>query len=131
MPRSLDPKKPIVFVLASDIDKPKETQPRFIGHHLDKRAGMELLDAFQCLQVLMAEQTGVIERLKKVDTAATAALMLCLDGWENMIDPSTGEHMEFNEKNLSRVLQLDEQMEALSHWMETFVASVDDKKKSE
>jgi len=83
MPRSLDPSSRLTMVLACDVDKPKESQPRIFARTLTLNQQRKLM--------------GVMEQMHKAESAsdkisaALDAAEICLIGWENMTDPETGE----------------------------------------
>lgn len=123
MPRSLDPNNKLTFVLACDMDKPKETQPRIFARTLTVNQQRHLMTSMQGMRTEGGPET-------KIDAALDAA-EVCLLGWENMIDPVTSEAIPFSRQAIGDVLTLDEMVEVFEAVTSAAVPSVDDKKKSE
>lgn len=115
MPRSLDPGSRVVFVLASDADKPKASQPRFIGRTLTVRQTRDLVAA-------MEELRSADDAVAQID-AATDAVETLIVGWENMVDPDTGEAIPFSSDALADILSLDEMIEIMSNMADGFPRS--------
>jgi len=123
MPRSLDPSSRLTMVLACDVDKPKETQPRIFARTLTLNQQRKLMAAMDSMK-----------RAEKADDKIGAALdaaEVSLIGWENMIDPQTGESIAFTRDNIGEVLSLDELIEVFGAVTSMTTPSADDKKKSE
>lgn len=122
MPRSLDPRSRLTLVLASDLDKPADVQPRIYARTLTLNQQRQLMVA--------------LERLKgndataKLDAAIDAA-MICLSGWERMIDPETGDEIPFSRETIGDVLSIEELGEIFEAVTSAVTLSADDKKKSE
>lgn len=116
MPKSLEPNSRLVFVLACDADKPKETQPRIFGKSLTISGQRKLMG------LLSKMQSG--DRDAMIDAALDAA-ELCLTGWENM------NGIEFSRDAIEQVLSLEELTEILSHVSDSGKASGEEQKKSE
>ena len=123
MPRSLDPSSRLTMVLACDVDKPRETQPRFFARVLTYTPQHELAKLLESLR----HGGPVSEKFPEILKGA----MLCLSGWENMTSPTTGEPLLFSEEAVKQVLLLDEMIEIIVAISGGNKASVDDKKKSE
>lgn len=123
MPKSLDPGSRVVFVLASDADKPKSTQPRFIGRTLTVRQTRELIAAMDGLR-------NADDAATQID-AATAAMQACITGWENMVDPGTGKPIPFSSEALADVLSLEEMIEIMNALASGRTLTVDEQKKSD
>lgn len=118
MPRRTDPGSRLTLVLACDIDKPKETQPKFFGRVLSVRQSEELL--------AKRNQEG-----GKSISSAVDMVMMFLTGWENMTCPDTGESLAFSADNLKEVLTMEELLEVLDFATGTIKPSAGDQKKSE
>jgi len=116
MPRSLDPNSRLTMVLACDVDKPKETQPRIFAKMPNLNQQRKLISVIGILQ----SGGDVGEQFD----AATDAAMMCLTGWENIPLP-------FTRDNIGEVLCLEELMEVFSFLIGETKAEPDDKKKSE
>jgi hypothetical protein len=123
MPKSLDPNSKLTFVLACDVDKPIETQPRIFARVLTINQQRKLVASMQSMR-------------SDGDTAATfeAALdaaEICLVGWQNMIDPATGEPIPFSRDTIGDVLTVDELVEVFDAVIGSTKPSAGDQKKSE
>lgn len=118
MPRRTDPNSRLTLVLAGDIDKPKESQPKFFGRVLSVRQSEELMDK-------RSEDGG------KSISAAVKMAMMFLTGWENMTSPDNGEPLEFSAENLKEVLTMAELLEVLDFATGSISPTGDDQKKSE
>lgn len=116
MPKSLDTTDRIVFVLASDADKPKATQPRLIGQVLTLGRQRKLMASIKRMQAAKDPD-------EQID-AALDAVEICLSGWENF-------GQEYSREALVDVLTLNEIREVIDSIVETFTADGDDLKKSE
>ena len=123
MPRSLEPNSRLVFVLACDQDKPKETQPRLIGRTLTLGKQRGLLRAMDSLRSASTAD-------ERIDTALDAA-MVVLTGWENMVDTDTGQAIPFSRESLQDVLCIEEIIEVLEFAAIGGRLNADDRKKSE
>jgi hypothetical protein len=123
MPRSLDPSSRLTMVLACDVDKPKETQPRIFARTLTLNQQRKLMTAMDAMKKAEAPED-------KIEGALNAA-EVCLTGWENMIDPQTGNSIPFTRENIGDVLSLDELIEVFGAVTAMATPSADDKKKSE
>lgn len=107
------------MALACDIDKPRETQPRIFARTLTLNQQRKLMAA--------------MERMKgdgKIDAALDAA-EICLTGWENMTDPTTGQTIVFSREAIGDVLSIEELAEVFTAVSGAGKTSADDKKKSE
>lgn len=123
MPRSLDPNNRLTFVLACDLDKPKETQPRIFARTLTINQQRRLMSA-------MHEMRDDGGPASKIDAALDAA-EVCLVGWENMIDPATNQEIAFSREAIGDVLTIDEMVEVFEAVISAGTPTADDKKKSE
>lgn len=121
MPRSLDPSSRLTMVLACDVDKPKETQPRIFARTLTLNQNRKLIAAMERMR---ADSAG-----DKIDAGLDAA-EICLTGWENMIG-SDGKEIPFGREAIGDVLSIEELTEVLAFVAGAGSPTVDDKKKSE
>jgi len=123
MPRSLDPSARLTMVLACDVDKPKESQPRIFARTLTLNQQRKLM--------------GVMDQMHKAESAtdkisaALDAAEICLVGWENMTDPNSGQAIVFCRETIGDVLSLEELVEVFGAVTSAATPSGDDKKKSE
>ena len=122
MPRSLDPSSRLTFVLACDVNKPRETQPRIFARTLTLNQQRRLMLAMGQMKTANADE--------KIDAAINAA-EVCLIGWENMNDPETGQPILFSRDTIGDVLSIDELIEVFNAVTSASVPGADDKKKSE
>ena len=116
MPKSLDTTDRIVFVLASDADKPRDVQPRLIGQVLTLSRQRKLMAAVKQMQQLKDADEQI--------EAALDAVEVCLSGWENF-------GREYSREALCEVLTIAEIREVIDAIVTTFTADGDDLKKSE
>lgn len=123
MPRSLDPSARLTIVLASDLDKPPETQPRFYAMHLTANQQRRLAVGMEQMKAATTPEQKIM--------AAINAAMICLVGWENMVDPVTGADIPFNADTLGDVLDVEELAEVIGFVASASTATPADKKKSE
>lgn len=123
MPKSLDPSSRITMVLACDLDKPKETQPRIFARTLTLNQQRRLMEAMGRMRSC--------EQAEDKLTAALDAAEVCLLGWENMTDPHSGDPIAFSRDAIGDVLSIDELVEVFDAVSSTSTASAADKKKSE
>jgi len=121
MPRSLDPSSRLTMVLACDVDKPRETQPRIFARTLTLNQQRKLIAAMDRMR---------LESGDKIEAALDAA-EICLTGWENMTDPTTGQTIPFCRESIGDILSIDELAEVFGAVMQAGTASAADKKKSE
>ena len=121
MPKSLDPSSRLTMVLACDLDKPRETQPRIFARTLTLNQQRKLMAA-------MDRMRNTADG--KIDAALDAA-EVCLSGWENMIDPATGQAIVFSRESIGDVLSIDELAEVFGAVMTAGSASASEKKESE
>lgn len=121
MPRSLDPASRLTMVLACDVDKPKDTQPRIFARTLTLNQQQKLMAAMGRMK---SEPNDKIE-------AAIDAAEICLTGWENMVDPETKEMIPFSRETIGDVLTIDELVEVFNAVTSAGSATAGDKKKSE
>ena len=121
MPRSLDPSSRLTMVLACDVDKPRETQPRIFARTLTLNQQRNLMAAMSRMQTASAGE--------KIDAALDAA-ELCLTGWENMTGQN-GEAIQFSRDAIGDVLSMEELAEVFSAVSGAGKASASEKKESE
>lgn len=122
MPRSLDPSSKLTMVLACDVDKPQETQPRIFARNLTLKQQREMMVALKAMQ-------SADNPVAKLDAALDTA-EICLTGWENMTDPDTGEDIVFSRDAIADVLSMEELAEIFGFITNTTQATPEDKKKS-
>lgn len=123
MPRSLDPSSRLTLVLACDVDKPREQQPRFYARCLTLNQQRQLLTTVEAMQAATSPTA-------KMDAALDAAA-LCIVGWENMTDPATGQPLTFSREAIGDVLSMQELAEVFDAVTTASTTTADDKKKSE
>jgi hypothetical protein len=121
MPRSLDPSSRLTMVLACDVDKPKESQPRIFAKTLTLNQQRKLIAAMDRMR---------LEAGDKIEAALDAA-EICLTGWENMTDPTTGKAIPFSRDTIGDVLSIEELVEVFNAVTAAGSATAIDKKKSE
>ena len=121
MPRSLDPSSRLTMVLACDVDKPRETQPRIFARTLTLNQQRKLMAAMSRMQTASADE--------KIEAALDAA-EICLTGWENMTDHS-GVAIIFSREAIGDVLSMEELAEVFAAVSGAGRASVSEKKESE
>ena len=121
MPRSLDPSSRLTMVLACDVDKPRETQPRIFARTLTLNQQRKLMAALSRMQTASADE--------KIDAALDAA-EICLTAWENMTSQN-GEAIKFSREAIGDVLSMEELAEVFSAVSSSGRASVSEKKESE
>ena len=115
MPRSLDPTSKITMVLAADVDKPAESQPRIFAKSPTLNQQRKLVSLLSSL-----DDGGIVEKFDAIIDAAA----VCLTGWENI-------PIEFSRDAIGDVLNLEELVEVFSFLVSSSVPTADDKKKSE
>ena len=120
MPRSLDPNSKISFVLACDVDKPEAVRPVIYGQPLSLSQQRRLGKALEGMRLTDADARF---------EAALDAADVCLIGWKNMIDPTTGEQIPFTRENVGEILDASELAEIFNAIMSDAKASMEDKKK--
>lgn len=123
MPRSLEPNSLLTMVLACDVDKPDEVQPRIFARTLTLNQQRKVMRAMRTMQAASDDPEKVID-------AALDAAEVCLTGWENMNDPVTGEPIPFTRETIGDVLAIDEMIEVFDAVVSSGQATGDDKKKS-
>lgn len=121
MPKLLDPESKIRLVLDGDVGKSPE--PAFFSRPLSVASFRRTVE---CLQ-------GVAENAADSKNAAAVFDFLRerITGWENMIDPETGERLQFSHEKLEEILALDEAVELVSKISAGGRLSTDERKKSE
>jgi uncharacterized Rossmann fold enzyme len=123
MPKSLDPNSRLTFVLACDVDKPIETQPQIFARVLTINQQRKLVASMQSMRT-DGDTAATFE-------AALDAAEICLVGWQNMIDPATGEPIPFSRDTIGDVLTVDELVEVFDAVIGSTKPSAGDQKKSE
>jgi len=123
MPKSLDPNSKLTFVLACDVGKPIETQPRIFARVLTINQQRKLVASMQSMRT-DGDTAATFE-------AALDAAEICLVGWQNMIDPTTGDPIPFNRDTIGDVLTVDELVEVFDAVIGSTKPSAGDQKKSE
>lgn len=121
MPRSLEPNSRLVFVL--ECDKDKSLQPRAFGRTLSISQSRKLINVMSSLR-----EASTIDA--KLDASIDAAMSV-LSGWENMIDPDTGQEIPFSRESLADVYSIEELIEILNLASGDGRLSADERKKSE
>lgn len=121
MPKSLDPSSRLTMVLACDLEKPKETQPRIFARTLTLNQQRKLMAAMSRMQTASADE--------KIDSALDAA-ELCLTGWENMTGQD-GTAIQFSREAIGDVLSMEELAEVFASVSGAGKASASEKKESE
>jgi len=124
MPRSLDPNSRLTFVLACDVDKPRESQPRIFARTLTLNQQRKLMRAMASLRGAGGDPDLQID-------AALDAAEVCLTGWENMADSATGEPIAFSREAIGDVLSIDELVEVFEAVIGSAKPTEDDQKKLE
>lgn len=122
MPKSLDPSSRLTMVLACDLEKPKETQPRIFARTLTLNQQRKLMAAMSRMQTASADE--------KIEAALDAA-ELCLTGWENMVHPNSGHDIPFTREHIGDVLSMEELAEVFASVSVSGKASASEKKESE
>ena len=109
------------MVLACDVDKPRETQPRIFARTLTLNQQRKLMAAMGRMQAASADE--------KIDAALDAA-EICLTGWENMTGQND-EAIPFSREAIGDVLSMEELAEVFSAVSSSGRASTSEKKESE
>lgn len=122
MPRSLDPSSRLTLVLACDVDKPVEVQPRLYARCLTLNQQRKLIDAIEGLR---DSESAAAKMESALDAAA-----ICLVGWENVSDPVTQQPIPFSREAIGDVLSIQEIIEIFEAVIGASVPSPEDKKKS-
>jgi len=110
------------MVLACDLDKPRETQPRIFARTLTLNQQRKLMAA-------MSRMKDAENPEDKIASAIDAA-EVCLIGWENMTDPETGKAILFSRETIGDVLSIDELVEVFDAVTSAGTLAAGDKKKS-
>ena len=118
MPFVVDPGAIHRIVLAADENK--TPQPAFLYRHLSFRKFAE----FEALRSSIGKE-DLSESIRK----QFAALADGLVGWENLVDPATGQPIAFDAEKMPDVLTISEAQEILMKRLTGAVPSVEDKKK--
>ena len=121
MPLVLEPNRTFPVVLEIDENKP-DPKPTFYFRYLNGREWREVAE----LSDRMFAATSGAEAIDKV----YESLAKGLTGWENMVDPTTGELIPFDVKDLDRIVTLTEAHELMEKFRNQGIGA-DDKKKSE
>jgi len=103
---------------------------------LDEDKGLEPQPAFLCRSVAMLEHQEIAEHVNHQDTKTIAdyfesnvkAVMKVCVGWENIVDPVTGEEIEFSETAMQKVCTAKEVMEVLRKALFNDTLKSDEKK---
>lgn len=103
------------MVLACDVNKPHETQPRIFAKQPTLNQQRKLISVISDLQ-----KNSIGEQLDAILDAAS----MMLTGWENI-------PLEFTRENIGEVLNLEELVEVLSFLVSASATTPADKKKSE
>ncbi len=120
MPLLLDANSTFPIVLKTDEDKTRDIQPRFIARVFSKRKWKEvatLSDRFE-------EAAGGAD----VMVVVTAIFEQGLVGWENMIDPETGEEIQFSLDRAEDILTSLEAVELMQKIVAQRITLPDKKK---
>ncbi|HEW78612.1 MAG TPA: hypothetical protein ENH34_01405 [Phycisphaerales bacterium] len=115
MPLALEPNQTFKVVLESDKSKPKEEQPYFEFRFLSGRKWKELT------RKKIGKSKDGADALDKLFELLKSGLT----GWGNMIDPDTGKSIDFDLKNLDRLLTMSEAGELLIKFQNQAVESND------
>lgn len=122
MPRALEPNQRFSVVLDFDKAKPEDQQPRFWFRALSLRDYRALYSKVEALEE--SENTD----------QAYQRMMECLSfglvGWENMVDPQTGEEIAFDIDTLPDIVDPFETRELVYAMAHQNRVSVEDKKNS-
>lgn len=121
MPRALEPNQRFPYVLQFDRDKPEGEQPTFWFRSLSMREWKTLARLYDAL-----DQDNVVKRLDDV----IAAIRIGLVGWNNLIDPDTGEQIPYAPDELERLIDPFEANELFEALVGQNRATADDKKNS-
>jgi hypothetical protein len=124
MQKSLDPNMQQTFVLASDIDKDYEVQPRFAVRTLKINQMRKLMKSMQDMRAASGDPD------KLFDSALDAA-EICIAGWKNVRHPETDEPLEFSREHIGEVFSIDELAELFDVVVSSSKPSAGDQKKSE
>lgn len=103
---------------------------------LDEDEDVEPQPYFVCRSVSMDQHRKIAETIDRqnVDTVEeyfnsnVEALLLVVVGWENIVDPSTNEKIEFSEPAVRKVLTAKEVMELLRKALFNDAVSLEEKK---
>lgn len=121
MPIACDPEQTVWISLAVDADKPEPERPQFRCRYLTaaqvRRVGTLINDAIEA---------GADSKAAKM---VAEAVLLGVNGWRNMTDPS-GEPLEFDPERLSDILTVTEQFELAGLTVSETRLSEYDRKKS-
>lgn len=121
MPSALEPGLRQRIVL--DGDKGKDREPAFFARSLSIRDFREIVGTLTKIK-------NATNKVELLDTALTGVCrVIC--GWENMIDPQTGDEIEFSQDALQGIVTVEEAVELLSHCIRANTLSEDERKKSE
>lgn len=103
------------MVLACDVDKPANIQPRIFAKALTLNEQRRIIALLESMA-----SGGMAEKFDAMLDAAA----VCLTGWENI-------PVEFSRNAIGDVLNLEELVEVFSFLVSQTTPSADDKKKSE
>lgn len=124
MPILFDPEHVIRIVLDSDTDKPNP--PTFLYRATSWRETLGLAQKYDDLPSVV-EKSGAEAGFDLVAQLATTGLV----GWENMVDPATGQAVPFDRDALLDILTMPELGELIAKVQNARRLSGEDRKKSE
>lgn len=124
MPILFDPEHVIRIVLNSDADKPNP--PTFLYRVTSWRETLGLAQKYDNLPSVV-EQSGAEAGFELVAELAMTGLV----GWENMVDPATGQAVPFDREALLDILTMPELGELIAKVQNARRLSGEDRKKSE
>lgn len=122
MPIALEPGLTFKIVLDWDAEKSESIQPRTIVRALSGRCHARLADAYDGIGkhvTTSAIQEDLVNALKPV-----------IAGWENMIDPTTGQAIEYSPDKLLDVFNTNELMELIIKTLKAGRMAANEKKES-
>lgn len=121
MPRALEPGLKRAVVLPYDQGKPVGEQPRFFYASQSLSRGGKI----GALMDRTKDATGAVE----VHESVIATLKEVIIGWENLIDPETGNEIPFSVERVGDVLTMADANELLTEVFRASVVDPDDQKK--
>lgn len=123
MARALEPGARQFIVLDADRDKPNDKQPKIYFPALSIRKS-------QRVGSLMDEFAKAPDS-KQLHEMIVAALAEIITGWDNFINPATGESITFSAEAIWDWLTIPEAYEIMQKVLQQSSVSSDDQKKSE